>query len=342
LKILVIQTAFPGDAVLTLPLIQEIRKKYSFSKVDVLCIPSTSILFKSSQDVGKVIEYDKKKEHKGFLSLIKLISSLRLEKYDKIYSPHRSARSALITYFSSPRESYSFNKSAMAFLYKKLVQYREDWHEVRRNLSLLNDSYQGEKWKIFPKIKIEDNQKRKVDEKLQQINSQKIIAIAPGSVWETKKYPSNYFKIIAKDLVTYNYSVILIGGKEDSELGENIKDEVSQIYNLCGEFDFVQSIYLLTQVELLISNDSAPTHLGMCAAIPVLTIYCSTVPSFGFSPYNDKSDYISYDELDCKPCGIHGYHKCPKEHFKCALNLAPDITLDKALSMLKQRHSHHN
>jgi len=44
-NILVIQTAFLGDAILTLPMIQELKKKNSESKLDVLAIPSTEIIF---------------------------------------------------------------------------------------------------------------------------------------------------------------------------------------------------------------------------------------------------------------------------------------------------------
>ena len=52
---------------------------------------------------------------------------------------------------------------------------------------------------------------------------------------------------------------------------------------------------------------------------PVLTIYCSTVPEFGFYPYNKKSSYISFNDLNCKPCGIHGYEKCPIKSFDCGI-----------------------
>ena len=77
------------------------------------------------------------------------------------------------------------------------------------------------------------------------------------------------------------------------------------------------SIALLKHSKILISNDSAPTHLGVCADIPVLTLYCSTVPDFGFYPYNNRSRWLSYADLTCKPCGIHGYEACPLKHFQC-------------------------
>ena len=72
----------------------------------------------------------------------------------------------------------------------------------------------------------------------------------------------------------------------------------------------------------------------MCVDIPVLTIYCSTVPQFGFYPYNSKSKYISFSDLECKPCGIHGYSKCPLNTFDCAKLLKPETVLQAAKELI--------
>ena len=51
-------------------------------------------------------------------------------------------------------------------------------------------------------------------------------------------------------------------------------------------------------------------------------IFCSTVPSFGFGPLSDNSKIIETEiQLDCRPCGLHGYKACPKGHFKCAYSI---------------------
>ena len=74
--------------------------------------------------------------------------------------------------------------------------------------------------------------------------------------------------------------------------------------------------------------------MGMCADIPVLTLYCSTSYNFGFYPYNEKSSYLSYDDLFCKPCGIHGYNECPVGTFDCGFLLKPGIVISKIEKML--------
>lgn len=47
-KILVIQTAFLGDVIMSTPLIRALREVFLSSEIDVLTIPETSIIFKES------------------------------------------------------------------------------------------------------------------------------------------------------------------------------------------------------------------------------------------------------------------------------------------------------
>ncbi len=335
-NILVIQTAFLGDAILTLPMIQELKKKKSESKLDVLAIPSTEIIFSSSPYVDDVIIIDKKEKHKSIKGLNNFIKELREKSYSKIYSPHRSFRSAYITFRLGVKETYGFDNSSLKYAYKNIVKYNQTDHEVQRNLELIGANTKDKSWKISPEIITDETEKEKVTNIL---SSNKIdaefIAVAPGSVWETKRYPKEYFSEVIKSLAAKNEKVVLIGGENDKllcdEIAYNLNDKVK---NLAGEFSVTETIQLLRSAKLLITNDSAPTHMGMCADIPVLTIYCSTVPGFGFFPYNNKSKYLSYDKLDCKPCGIHGYRECPVKSFDCGYKLTPEDILKEVEKML--------
>ena len=95
-KILVVQTAFIGDAILTLPMIQKLKEIFNDAELHVLCIPSTEEIFSASPYVNKLFVYDKRGKDKNLISLLKLISKLRREKYSRIYSPHRSFRTSLV------------------------------------------------------------------------------------------------------------------------------------------------------------------------------------------------------------------------------------------------------
>lgn len=333
-KFLIIQTAFIGDAILTLPMIQKLKEKFPDAFIDVVSIPSTKEIFSASAFVNDVIILDKKNKHKSFFSLFKFSKNIKEKDYDRIYSPHRSFRTALIIYFSGVKETFGFSSSSLKQVYKNLIEYRLDQHEVQRNLDLIGFKYKNDEWKILPDLQITSEEKKKIDIYILDNKLNNFIAIAPGSIWNTKIYPKEYYKKIVNYFSKKSYPVVLIGSKSDEELCRVISAGSDNAFIAAGKFSLIESIELLKRSKLLISNDSAPTHLAMCADIPTLTLYCSTVADFGFYPYNKTSKYLSYDDLSCKPCGIHGYEECPIKTFACGYNLKPETVIDKIEEML--------
>lgn len=335
-RILVIQTAFPGDAILTLPAIKKLKDFFPDSTIDVLCIPTTERIFSASPFVDHSIIIDKKDKHKSLVNTYKFIKQLKQKNYTKIYSAHRSLRTSLIVLLLEVRETFGFDNSALFHVYKNIIMYDSSKHEVQRNLDLVGFEYDDQSWRIIPEVISNQDSRDKITSFLKQNNlSDRFIAIAPGSVWNTKKYPADYFEVIIKHFVERKIKILLIGGENDKAITDNISSKFSDnVINSAGNFSIIESIELLKYARLLISNDSAPTHMGMCADTKVLTIYCSTVPDFGFYPYNKKSSSISFNDLKCKPCGIHGHDKCPIKTFDCAMKLLPDKVIVKVEEML--------
>ncbi|NBR16196.1 MAG: glycosyltransferase family 9 protein, partial [Crocinitomicaceae bacterium] len=68
-------------------------------------------------------------------------------------------------------------------------------------------------------------------------------------------------------------------------------------------------------------NDSGPLHFASAMNAPVSAFFCSTSPTFGFGPLSDDSEIIEVQNLDCKPCGLHGHSACPKGNFRCGNEL---------------------
>lgn len=333
-KILVIQTAFLGDAILTLPMIRKLKEFFPESVIDVIAIPDTKEVFENSPFVHNVFAYDKKGTQKTIRQLFEFAYLLKKNKYTKLFSPHRSLRTSFLVLLLSVKESAGFDISSLSYVYKKRIKYNKHHHEVARNLELIGADINGDNWKILPEISISDTIEAKVSSLMAEIGKP-FISIAPGSVWETKKYPLEYFAKLTKYFVNKNYKVVYIGGEKDFSLCEQLhQQEPQNSFNLAGRLSITETIALLNHSSLLLSNDSAPTHMGMAADIPVITFFCSTIPEFGFYPYNNKSYYISVDGLDCKPCGIHGRNSCPIKTFDCGLKLAPGLAIDKIEQIL--------
>ncbi len=155
-KILFIQTAFPGDAILTLPALEKLKDIFPESKIDVLCIPGTREIFTASPFVNAAIVIDKKGKHKSLMKTYNFIKELKQNNYTRIYSSHRSLRTSLIVLLLEVRESSGFDNSILMHVYKNLIKYNGNNHEVQRNLDLVGFNYDEQSWKIIPEIRVDE------------------------------------------------------------------------------------------------------------------------------------------------------------------------------------------
>lgn len=320
--ILIIQTAFLGDVILTLPLVQVLKENIPDSHIDFLCIPSVKDLFNHNPLINKLIVYDKRGED----TFGKIKSEIK-NNYDIVISPHRSARSALLAFSSKAKQRISFNKSSFGFLYTDKVKYETGIHEIQRNLSLLTPLGIGEKNIIRPELFIGDEERKKIDDFLNEHNfSGDAIALAPGSVWFTKRYPKEKFGRLLELLKQTNEKIFLIGGKNDRELGDFLiaHSQNENAINTAGKLNVLESAELIRRCRLLITNDSAPLHLANAVNTKVVSLWGATIPQFGFFPYGENDIIIETEGLKCRPCSIHGGDKCPVETFVCMRNIAEE------------------
>ena len=65
-RVLIIQTAFYGDVILTLPLVQVLKEKLD-AEIDFLCIPKTKIILQNNPYINDVLIFDKSSQdtHSG-------------------------------------------------------------------------------------------------------------------------------------------------------------------------------------------------------------------------------------------------------------------------------------
>jgi len=333
-RILVIQTAFLGDVLLTLPLAHHLKKMNPAYKVSFLIKKELNQISEIYNGIDEFILIDKSKYLTSIFDIVKKIKN----RFDVVISPHRSSRSALISYLSNARIRISFDKSSLNFLYSHLVTYRKDQHEIQRNLSLLTYFSKYLDWKEKIKLNLDDyifNDQFM----FWKTNKEKIVVIAPGTNWETKRYPEYYYAALINKLIDDGIKIVLIGSNDDFELGLKIEKYIkahNHLLNLIGKLKLKESISLINLSDLLICNDSAPTHMGVFTNTPVLTIYGSTIPEFGFYPFREFDRIVQIENLYCKPCGIHGHKRCPEKHFKCMIDLKPEIVYQNAIEILNK------
>ncbi|MGH7495760.1 MAG: lipopolysaccharide heptosyltransferase II [bacterium] len=336
-KILIVQTAFIGDVILATPLAAAAHEVFGPSAVHFMAIPAAVNLLERNPQIQRIWVYDKRGRQRGLRAWWQLAQEIRQERFDLALVPHRSLRSAALVRMANIPRRIGFDRSAGAPLFTDRVRYTAK-HEVERNLDLLRPF--GEiSSSLKPSVYWDEADAARVAPLLDASPpSRRKLALAPGSVWATKRWPEDRFASLACRLIAEcNAEVYLIGGREDVALCQSVQRRCgAHCHNAAGILTLRQSAALLDQCELLISNDSAPTHLGVATRCRVLCIFGPTAPRFGFAPYGPGHDVIE-KELPCRPCSAHGSPKCPLGTHACMLELSIDQVLARAARMLELR-----
>jgi len=303
-------------------------------------------VLRNHPSISQVIEFDKKGKDKGVGGVLRCAAMLKKENFDVAIVPHRSLRSAFLPALARIPERIGFTTSTGKFLLTKKVPYVMNRHEIMRNLDLLGPL--GIKGSMeLPALYPSSTDVQTVDGMIGAAfphlsSGPGLVAIAPGSIWETKRWPGEKFAELARLLTDAGYSVALIGSKEDSALAEKIAQsgESGRVLDAAGKLSMLQSAELIRRSGVLVSNDSAPMHAGVAMGTPVVALFGATVPEFGFGPLGPRDRIHQTEGLVCRPCSIHGGRRCPIGTFDCMHRISPEEVFQTVIELMNQPRSY--
>jgi heptosyltransferase-2 len=308
--VLVIQTAFLGDVVLTTPLLERLAQAHG--PVDVLATPGGAAVLRGHPAVREAIAYDKKGADRGARGFLRIAKALRRRDYERVYVPHRSMRSAALAIGTDSTTRVGFADAPAAWSYSTRIDPRGT-HETERIASLAGPGPVPR-----PSLGLAETERLAAAEWLERAGVRReFTAFAPGSVWATKRWP--YFADLAARVPG---SIVVVGGPEDREAGEEIvARDPARIRSAAGELAIRASAALIERASVLVTNDSAPLHLAGAVGTRVVAIFGPTVPAFGFGPIGPVDRIAEVHHLTCRPCSKHGPMVCPLLHHRCMRDL---------------------
>ncbi|MGB0166096.1 MAG: glycosyltransferase family 9 protein [Luteibaculum sp.] len=315
-KVLIIQSAFIGDAILASSMLETVHRENPEAEIHLLVRKGNEALYASHPFLAKLWVWDKSHKYK---SLFNLLSAIRKERFHYVFCAQRFGTMGLFTVLCGAKIKVGFKKNPWSFLFTKRIahHFAPNWHEIDRNNGLL------EPWlgKIKPALpRLYPSEKDRATSA--QYKGKPYLCLFPSSVWATKQLPAEKWL----ELIELNpsYRIYLMGSPADKALCDSIlkASKHPDIQNLCGKLKLLESAALMEGAKMNFVNDSAPLHLATATNSPVRAFYCSTIPEFGFGPLSEDSAVIETKEkLSCRPCGLHGKKACPLGHFRCAFTI---------------------
>ena len=324
------QTAFLGDTVLTLPLLQTLAGSFPDSEIYYYVRKGFKSLFSTNQNY-KVVEFDKYGRDKGLRGISGMIRQIRRLDFDLWVCPHTSLRSAAVSFLGKARIRIGYNHplhNRVAFTRTVRRRFRE-LDEIERILELLNplDIRFRETW---PDITLSGEAREKADRFWDKNIQGKTLGIHPGSTWPTKKWPQAHFaEIINMARELPETKVLIFAGPGEEDLVRDIISRVSNtkhLLNLAGKLSLTDLAAFLAKLDCYLTNDSGPMHLAWPQGVPTVAMFGPTTRNLGFFPRGKKATVLETG-LVCRPCGLHGHKRCPEKHHGCMQDILPETVM---------------
>ena len=307
---------------MTLPALRALRLSNPGAKISLLVKPWVSPIFEKDPNVDELIIYSA--DYGGLRGRIRLAAQLRRQGFRHAVLFQNAFDAALIALLAGIPERTGYSRDARRLLLTKAVpfdKYAAGLHHIGYYLSLLERAgYVMKSSRPRPWIYLSLEERLEARKKLAGL-SRPVTGINPGAAYgSSKRWPPGRFAEVAKRVVDeLGGSVVIFGGPSETEIaGEILKairagnGEAERVRMMAGRTGLRELIALLSEVDVLVTNDSGPMHIGYAVGTPVVAVFGSTSPELtgpvGFD------DVVISKNVDCAPCFER---TCLKGNMKC-------------------------
>jgi len=314
MKILVVRFSSMGDIIYTTPTVRCLKKQLPGVEVHFLTKPAFKYIYEGNPYVDKLI----------FLksTLFETIKAIKAEQYDYIIDLHNNLRTTLIKLNAGVKSSTYNKQPVLKWLSLKFnLKLAPPTHLVDRymaTVSFLGVKNDGQPIDYYIKADYE------LSDLLPLSHQNSFVVFVIGAAHFTKRMPNEKIISICNKI---NSPVVLLGGADVKQNGEEIESKTTNVYNACGRTSLDESVFIVSKALSVIGFDTGLTHIAEAFDKPIVSIWGGTAPELlGVQPYKVTKSLLAGVELPCRPCSKYGLEKCPLGHFKC-MNDIPEKTI---------------
>lgn len=325
--ILLVPYMWIGDFVRCHTVVKLLKERFPSRPIDVLTTTMVSPLLDYMPGVRKGIVVDLPRRRLAVGQHHALAARLRREGYGQALVMPRTWKSALALYLAGiPLRTGFVGEGRFGLINDLRWGERRLPRMVERcaALALAKDEALPERWPL-PELIVPAAEVAAWRSRLGLPRGQRTeIALAPGAVGPSKRWPSASYADLARRLVEDGHRVWVIGGAGERELAAEITQAApDEMVDLTGP-DLRTAILALAAVDGAVSNDSGLLHVAAALDTPTVGIFGPTSPHH-WAPLNPLAAVIETpNALDCRPC-----HKpvCRPGHHLCMRGIAVEQVL---------------
>ena len=298
MKILIFSFTFIGDAVLSTAVIQPLRRHFSDAHITFLVGPRAAALFTAEPQIDAVHIYDNRGEHAGWRGRLRLIKTLRREKFDIVVNLRDSLVARCIGAKHWRMGHSSGNRHAVTRYLEVLQRHGVDITDAHPHLQL-TETERTEASHFF----VGETSRSRCNTVGETSSSQYRIGIHPGGNWIYKLWDAQKYAQLATILSEkFGAAILLFAGPDERELQAQVADMMHPSPILVKTKNLRELTALIAECDVYIGNDTGPMHIAAAVNTPVVALFGSTNPHRS-GPYGEKHTVVQSGlQLGCNPC----------------------------------------
>jgi heptosyltransferase-2 len=342
MQILVVQTAFLGDVVLTTPLLRELHRVHPRARLTVLTTRTGREALRDLRYVDRLLIFDKSWGVSGLRSFARLTRLLRSEAFDIAIGAQRSTRTGQLLWISGAPLRIGFEGAPGAWAYHRRVAWNGEAHAVRRYLDLAS-AVGGDPAGADPQpeLGVDPGADARIAGLLEEEGipaGQPFVCVAPGSRRRTKRWRPEGFAEVISAVEGNGMPVVLVGTMHERALCRRVASASgTSAVVLAGRTGVRELIALVARASVVLANDSGTAHVASAVGTPVVSVFGPTSPADGRSAFGALNRVVEHKELGCRPCGSHGHWICPRWHFRCMRDVGSEEVSARLLESMPRR-----
>jgi heptosyltransferase III len=313
-RMLLVRLRSLGDAILTLPLIESLKRWRPDLQLDVLIEAPYASIFTYHPDIHEVlIVRSRNLPEAGGWSRFDAAKEIRKRRYSAAMNLHGGTTSKIFVLASGARFRIGEEEHRSAWIYNVRVPLsssiwgRSSLHTIEHQLSLM-------RWLALPfstelagALHTNPESRKRIRNRLLQAGALNFVLIQPTATLATKQWSAGNFAKLG-DLLNdrYGMPIIYTAGFKEASVLQEIRSSANRSHNYWQDLPLEDLFALIERCRVFIGNDSGPTHAASALKKPVVVIWGSS--NFqAWHPWGTDYEAILSD-LPCMPCPGYSCH----------------------------------